>query len=223
MIKLMLVDDYPVYRQGLAGLIMKDSSEYAVVAETGSEADLLKTVGEYRPDVVILDQHLQYADTDEITGIIRDRFSDVKVIIMSGSDREEDLFRAIRAGASAYLLKSMTFKELMTCLHTVVTGDAALSAPMLSKLVDEFRRKMKDTGSDLYDLSAREIEILSLAARGYSNKKIAAECFISETTVKAHFRSILSKMEVGNRAGAVAIATARGFIRKELVLSQSRV
>ena len=228
MVKLMLVDDYPAYRQGLAELLNRKYGEFTdtrafVISEIGSNIDILKAVAELRPDIVLLDYQMQHKGALETTEIICREFPGIKVIILSFSDLEEDFFRAIRAGASAYLLKNSTFRNLAESIHTVATGNTAISAPMLNKLIEEFRRNVKESGKDLCALSQREMEILSLAARGQSNKKIAESCFISETTVKAHFRSILSKMEVRNRAGAVAIATARGFIKREMLLEQAGV
>jgi len=228
MVKLMLVDDYPAYRQGLAELLDKKYSEFTdahaiVVGEHGSNIDLVKQVMLLRPDIVIMDYQMQHTNTLEAMISIIGRFPEIKVIILSFSEREEDFFQAIRAGASAYLLKNSTFRVIAESIHTVATGNSAVSTPMLNKLIEEFRKNVKGSSKDLYALSEREMEILSLAARGQSNKAIATECFISETTVKAHFRSILGKMEVRNRAGAVAIATARGFIKRETLLEQAMV
>jgi DNA-binding NarL/FixJ family response regulator len=225
MVKLMLVDDFPAYRQGLAELLNKKYNDFTgthvnIVGEMGSDIDILKTVGEFRPDVILIDFQILYKDVLSIIELIHHNYPDVKIIIVSFSGLEEDFFRAIRAGASAYILKNSPFRSFVESIHTVATGNTAVSAPMLTKLIEEFRRNSKNGEKESCSLSQREMEILNLAARGQSNKKIAAACFISETTVKAHFRSILSKMEVRNRAGAVAIATARGFIKRELLLQE---
>jgi DNA-binding NarL/FixJ family response regulator len=228
MVKLMLVDDYPAYRQGLAELLEKKYFEItgtraSVAREMGSCADILRDVILIKPDIVIMDFQMRYTNSLQTTISILERCPEVKVVILSFSDQEDDMFRAIRAGASAYLLKNSTFRSLAESIHAVATGNTAMSGSMLNKLVDEFRKNSRSPGKDLYALSQREMEILNLAAMGQSNKKIAEVCYISETTVKAHFRSILSKMEVRNRAGAVAIATARGYIKRETLLQQAAV
>lgn len=225
MVKLMLVDDLPAYRQGLAELLTKRYADFAnthaqVVGEMGSDNDIIKAVMGLRPDIVLLDFQIQHKDALYLTETIVKNHPGVKVIVLSFSGMEEDFFRAIRAGASAYLLKNSSFRNIVDSIHTVSTGNTAISAPMLTKLIEEFRKNIKSNEKESCSLSQREMEILNLAARGQSNKNIAAACYISETTVKAHFRSILSKMEVRNRAGAVAIATARGFIKKELLLQE---
>ena len=225
MVKLMLVDDFPAYRQGLAELLSKKYNDVTgthayVVGEMNSDADIIRAIGELRPDVILLDFQIQHKDVLGITELVHQNYPDVKVIIVSFSGLEEDFFCAIRAGASAYILKNSSFRSLAESIHTVATGNTAVSAPMLTKLIEEFRRNSRSNDKEPCSLSHREMEILNLAARGQSNKKIAAACFISETTVKAHFRSILSKMDVRNRAGAVAIATARGFIKRELLLQE---
>ena len=225
MVKLLLVDDFPVYRQGLAELLSKRYGDFAsthaqIVGEIGSDTDIFKEISELHPDVVLLDFQIQHRDALEITERIHKNHPEVKVIILSFPGPEEDFFRAIRAGASAYLLKNSTFRNLVESIHTVASGNTAVSAPMLTKLIEEFRKNVKNHEKEPCSLSQREMEILNLAARGQSNKKIAEACYISETTVKAHFRNILSKMEVRNRAGAVAIATARGFIKRELLLQE---
>lgn len=221
----MLIDDFPAYRQGLAELLSKKYNDFTgthacIVGEMGSDTDILKAVGDFRPNVVLIDFQIQYKDVLGITEIIHSSYPDVKVIIVSFSGLEDDFFRAIRAGASAYILKNSSFRNFVESIHTVATGNTAVSTPTLTKLIEEFRRNSKGNEKEPCLLSQREMEILNLAARGQSNKKIAAACFISETTVKAHFRSILSKMDVRNRAGAVAIATARGFIKRELLLQE---
>jgi len=211
MTRLLVVDDHPTYRQGLVALLQK-YEDLDVPVEAAGAADAIKKVSETMPDMVIMDINMKNGNGLQAAETICRDYPPVKVLILSVSDREEDLFSALRAGASAYVLKTATLTELVASIRAVAAGDSALSPAMANKLVREFRRGAKSSRGDLYALSAREIEILGLAARGESNKEIARACFISETTVKAHFRSILSKMEVKNRAGAVAIATRRGFI-----------
>jgi DNA-binding NarL/FixJ family response regulator len=228
MVKLMLVDDFPVYRQGVAELLNKKYSDFVstralIVGEMGSDTDILKNVKELRPDIVLLDFQILHKDALGITEAIRKNHPDVKVIILSLPGPEEDFFRSIQAGASAYMLKNSTFQTLAESIHTVATGNTAVSAPMLTKLIEEFRKNTRSYEKPPCSLSQREIEILNLAARGQSNKGIAAACYISETTVKAHFRNILSKMDVRNRAGAVAIATAKGFVKREMLLQEAGI
>jgi len=208
MIRLLLVNDSPVFRQGLAILLKNDFPEFEIVGEASGESEAIARVERLKPDVVIMDIFMKNGDSIEVIQRMHEKFPELKLLILSVSDESDDLFRAIKAGASAYLLTTTDLKELSESIRTVATGESVLSPPLLSKLVKEFRTGANERNQHLYILTRREKEILRFAAQGYSNKEIAERCFISLTTVKAHFRNILGKLEVKNRTGAVALANA---------------
>ncbi len=216
-ISILLVDDIPVFRQGLAALLKKNFEEFDVIGEASGSVETLARVGQLKPDVVLMDANMQNGDGIETIRTIRESFPTVRVVVLSVSDREDDLFRAVKAGASAYLLKTARLDELAESIRVVASGAAALSPYLMNKLMEEFRSSTRNSRSQqLYSLTRREKEVLEFAARGDSNKEIADKCCISITTVKAHFRNILGKLEVKNRTGAVTLATANGLLERRI-------
>jgi DNA-binding NarL/FixJ family response regulator len=214
MIKLMVVDDHPVFRKGLIS-VLSTYPDFRVVGEASNGIEAVSRVGELMPDVVLMDIFMRNGDGIEATMLIREKFPEVRVLVISMSENEDDLSQAIKAGANGYLLKSIGLSELVDSVRLIGTGDAVLSPSMATKLMEELRRASKDNNKqELYNLSPREREILQFASHGNTNKEIADKCYISETTVKAHFRNILGKLEVRNRAGAVAIAIAKGLLKE---------
>ena len=146
--------------------------------------------------------------------LIRDRFPTVKPLVLTSSDEEENLIKAIKAGAYAYLVKTAGFEELTESIRIVMAGESVLSPSLTSKLMSEFRNVEgeKAEAKCLYMLTNREKEILQCAALGYSNQEIATRCCISLTTVKSHFRHIMKKLGVKNRMGAIALANTYGLL-----------
>ncbi|MDO8577784.1 MAG: response regulator transcription factor [Dehalococcoidales bacterium] len=214
MIKIMLVDDYPVFRQGLSILLKNNFNDFEVIGEASGEVETIDKVGRLRPDVVIIDVVMHNGDGIETTRLIHEKFPEVKLLVLSVSDEEEQLFQAIKAGASSYLLKTADLAELAGSIRAAASGQSILSPSLISKLIGEFRNDRSEDKQHLYVLTPREKEVLQLAAIGSSNKEIAGQCYISLTTVKAHFRNILGKLEAKNRTGAVALANAYGLLDK---------
>lgn len=213
MIKILVVDDHPVFRHGLSSILNK-TPEFQVIGDACNGTESLAKVAELKPDVVVMDIFMRGGDGIETTTQLRQSNPNIGVLILSMSDSEDDLFRAIKAGAKGYLLKNVGLNEIIDSIKQVARGDAVLSPAMAVKLMQEFRETNRENArKDFFNLSPRECEILQLAAQGASNKEIADKCFISETTVKAHFRNILEKLHVRNRAGAVALAASRGLLK----------
>ena len=215
MIKLLLVDDQPVFRQGLAVLLREYSSEFEVVGEAANTDEAIAKVEQLNPDVVVADIGMKNGHGNDFIRYVHDRFPNVKILVLSVSERQEDSFWAIRAGASASLLKTTDLKELAESIRIVATGGFALSPFMIGKLVEELRNISGEKAKYLHMLTRREIEMLQYAAHGCSNKEIADLCFISSTTVKAHFRNIMRKLEVKNRTKAVALANSYGLLERD--------
>ena len=212
MIKVLVVDDHPVFRHGLISVLEK-LPDLQVVGQATNGVEAVAKTKEYQPDVVTMDIRMPGGNGVESTAAIRQILPQTKVLILTVSDKDEDLFAAIKAGAKGYLLKNAELDDLVDAIKLVARDEAIVSPAMATKLLDEFQqssgqRPKKELGKP----SPREVEVLKLVAQGGSNKEIADDLFISETTVKAHLRSILEKLHVRNRAEAVALAMANGLL-----------
>ena len=202
-IRILIADDHSVVREGLVSLI-KRKSGMVVVAEASNGREAVDLWKERRPDVTLLD--LRMPELDGVSAIkeIREMDETAHVIVLTTFDGDEDIYRAIRAGAKAYLLKDTARGALVDCVRRVHAGETYLPPQLAAKLAKRVSGEA---------LSAREIEVLQRIAGGKSNKEIGAELFISEGTVKTHVKSIFSKLDVVSRAEAVARATRRGLIQ----------
>jgi len=214
MVRVLIVDDHPLFRAGLAS-VLQQHRDMEVVGEASNAIEAVEQTAKKHPDIVTMDVYMRGGDGFEGTAMLREKFPEVKILILSMSNNEEDLFRLVKNGAHGYLLKTADASELVDSIRKIASGDTALSATMATKLLERFRSAVReDSAKDMHGLSPREREVLQLAAKGATNKEIADKCFISETTVKAHFRSILEKLGTKNRAGAVAIATSKGLLKE---------
>jgi DNA-binding NarL/FixJ family response regulator len=212
-VKVLIVDDHPLTRKGIRDLLNGYNKEFEVVGEAGSGGETISLIPRLEPEVILLDLFMQNGDGVETTKTIHDQFPRIKVLILSMSDNEQDFLRAIEAGACGYLLKNITAEQLIRYMRSLTDGDSPFSPVMASRLLEEFRKSIKNART-LNDpmLSQREKEILQYASEGFSNKEIASRCYISETTVKAHFRNIMEKLDVRSRAGAVGRAMEKGIL-----------
>jgi len=212
-IKILVVDDHAIFRQGLIS-VLQQYEEFEVVGQASSGVEAVDKASELQPDVVIMDISMPGGNGVEATSAIQQNLPDVRVLILTVSNEENDLFTAIKAGAKGYLLKNVSLQELIDSIRLVASGEAIVAPSMAVRLLDEFRQaEIERTEKILSELSLREKEVLQLIADGKSNKEIAAKLYISETTVKAHLRSILEKLHVRNRAQAAAMAMAKGLLK----------
>ncbi len=209
MIKVLIVDDHPIFRQGLISLLQQ-YPEFETVGQATNGKEAVAIASEVLPDVVVMDVCMPGGDGIAATTALLQKLPQVKVVIVTVSDKNEDLLAAIKAGARGYLLKSVSLRELIDSIRLVAQGEAIISPAMAGRLLDEFRQADKELGEQL---SLREQEVLQLVAQGYSNKEIANQLFISETTVKAHLRTILQKLHARNRTEAVALAVNKGWLK----------
>jgi DNA-binding NarL/FixJ family response regulator len=211
-IKIFIVDDHPLFRYGLRS-VLNDYSEFQVVGDASNSVEALPRIEEMQPDVIIMDIFMPNNDGIKSTSLIKQKLPHSEIIILTISDSEDVFLNAIKAGAKGYLLKGVGILEIVDAIKRVAHGEATVSPSMASRLLMQFRESGKDSSKKLFnDLSVREKEVLRLTAQGSSNKEIAANLFISDTTVKAHMRNILEKLRVKNRAEAVGVAISRGIL-----------
>jgi DNA-binding NarL/FixJ family response regulator len=204
-ITVMLVDDHPAFRKGMAALI-ESEPDLRVVAETGSGRSALEVYRQARPDVVLMDLRLPDLGGVEAIIAIRKEFPDARIIVLTTFDRDEDIFRAIQSGAKSYLLKDTPEDELSEAIRAVHAGREILPGKVAKRLAARRQRA---------DLSQREMEVLQLLTKGRSNKEISASLFISEDTVKAHLKTLFSKLHVKDRTEAAISAIQHGIIHLE--------
>jgi DNA-binding NarL/FixJ family response regulator len=202
-IRILIADDHSVVREGLVSLI-KRKSDMAVVAEASNGREAVDLWKEHRPDVTLLDLRMPELDGVGAIKQIRELDESAHIVVLTTFDGDEDIYRAIKSGAKAYLLKDTAREALMECIRKVNAGETCIPPMLAAKLAERVSGEA---------LSAREIEVLQRIAAGKSNKEIGAELFISEGTVKTHVKSIFSKLDVVSRTEAVATATRRGLIQ----------
>jgi DNA-binding NarL/FixJ family response regulator len=202
-IRILIVDDHSVVREGLVSLV-KRKSDMVVVGEGSNGREAVELFKEHRPDVTLLD--LRMPELDGVGAImeIRELDENAQIVVLTTYDGDEDIYRAIKAGAKAYLLKDTARDALVDTVRRVHAGETYLPPHLAAKLAERVSGEA---------LSPREVEVLQRMAAGKSNKEIGAELFISEGTVKTHLKSIFNKLDVVSRTEAVATATRRGLIQ----------
>jgi DNA-binding NarL/FixJ family response regulator len=204
MIRILLVDDHVLFRQGVAGLLAAQP-DLKVAGEAGTVAEAIARARELQPDLILMDFVLPDGTGLEATGAILASLPQAKIVFLTFHDDDERLFAAIRAGAKGYLLKDVSVVELVTYLRGVGSGEAALTPRLVSRVLDEFARQGQTPSQPQAvpdDLTPREWEVLAELETGASNREIGDRLVISENTVKKHVCSILSKLDVQNRREA---------------------
>jgi DNA-binding NarL/FixJ family response regulator len=202
-IRILIVDDHSVVREGLVSLV-KRKSDMVVVGEGSNGREAVDLWKEHRPDVTLLDLRMPVLDGVGAIKEIRELDENAHIVVITTYDGDEDIYRAIKAGAKAYLLKDTARDALVETVRRVHAGETYLPPHLAAKLAERVSGEA---------LSPREVEVLQRMAAGKSNKEIGAELFISEGTVKTHLKSIFSKLDVVSRTEAVATATRRGLIQ----------
>ncbi|WP_030274195.1 response regulator [Streptomyces sp. NRRL B-24484] len=217
-IRVLLVDDQPLLRTGFR-MILEAESDLVVVGEAGDGQQALEQVRALQPDVVLMDIRMPRMDgveaTRRISGPGRD--GPAKVLVLTTFDLDEYVVEALRAGASGFLLKDVPAEELVQAIRVVADGAAMLAPSVTRRLLDMYATKLP-SGEEappqaLGALTEREVEVLRLVARGLSNAEIAAELFVSETTVKTHVGHVLTKLQLRDRVQAAVYAYESGLVR----------
>jgi DNA-binding NarL/FixJ family response regulator len=204
-IRLLIVDDHPVVRDGLRGMFAGEP-DFEVVAEAANGAEALARARAFHPDVVLMDLRMPEMDGVSAIRAMSEGGVVARVLVLTTYDTDSDVLAAIEAGATGYLLKDAPRQELLRAVRAAARGEGVLSPSVTSRLLDQVRQPAKEAVSD------RELEVLQLIARGFNNREAAAHLFISEATVKTHLLHIYAKLGVNDRAAAVATAFDRGLL-----------
>ena len=203
--RIILVDDHTLFRKGLAELLERDGL-ISVVAMTGHPGEIRALLTQHQPDALILDLNMPDTDGINLMQELKGEGFGMPILILTVSEAEEDLARALRGGANGYLLKSMEPDEVVDAVQRAVKGETVVAPAMTAKLVRLLDTKTSPSGSLLDTLTQREREILAHLAKGESNKAIARELEISYDTVKLHVRHILAKLNLSSRVEAAVFA-----------------
>jgi len=208
-LRLLLVDDHEVVRQGLAALLARRPA-FQVVAEAGTVAEAVAAARRFRPDIVVMDVRLPDGTGIEACRDIRAEMPETRVVMLTSYPDEEAVLAAILAGASGYLLKQIRGRDLVEALESIGRGASLLDPAVTERVLERVRRVASGEGRDeLAELTSQERKILMLVAEGKTNREIAAEVFLSDKTVKNYVSSILSKLNLQRRAQAAAFVAKR--------------
>jgi DNA-binding NarL/FixJ family response regulator len=207
-IRVLIVDDHPVVRAGLRGMLARQP-DLELVGEASSGEEAVRLASDLHPDVVLMDLRLPGMDGVAATQAIRARCAGTEVLVLTTYDSDADILRAVQAGATGYLLKDAPRETLYGALRAAARGETVLAPSVATRLVGQMRAPAQEA------LSAREIEVLACVARGASNKEVGRQLHISASTVKTHLLHIYGKLGVSDRTEAVTAALRRGILRLE--------
>jgi len=202
MIGILAVDDHALLREGIAALVNAES-DMKLIAEASNGQEAIEKYRLHRPDVTLMDLQMPKLGGVETIRQIRGEFPQARVIVLTTFDGDEDIYRALQAGARAYLLKGMPLEELLTTIHAVHSGKLHIPSSVAEKLAERLSGQ---------ELTARELSVLERIVAGRANKEISADLFISEATVKTHINSLLGKLGVADRTHAATVAIQRGLV-----------
>src|ERR1700678_2901256 len=216
-IRVLIADDHALFRRGLE-MVLEEEDDIDLVGQASDGTEAVAVAGEALPDVVLMEIRMPKISGIEACRATKEVAPSAKIVMLTISDEEEDLFEAIRAGASGYLLKDIPLDEVAEAVRAVYGGQSLISPSMAGKLLTEFatlaRRNEEEPPRQVPapKLTDREMEVLRLVAKGMNNRDIAKELFISENTVKNHVRNILEKLQIHSRMEAVMVAVRQKLI-----------
>ena len=205
MIRLLIADDHPVVRDGLRGMVAAEQ-DLEVVGEAATGVEALALVPRVRPDVALVDLRMPELDGVATIRALRERHPDVRVLVLTTFDSDRDVVSAIEAGATGYLLKDVPRAELFRAIRAAARGEAVLAPAAATRLVGQLRQPATPP------LTARELQVLRLIAKGATNREVATRLHVSEATVKTHLVHAFGKLGVSDRTAAVAVALERGLL-----------
>ncbi len=201
-IRVLVVDDHQIVRKGVVALINSEPG-LQVVAEASDGQEAVALFRQHQPDITLMDLRLPGIGGAEATRLIRQDFPAARIIVLTTFDGDEDIYRALQAGAQSYLLKGMSYDELLDAIRSVHAGARRIPPAVAERLAERMAGQ---------ELTARELQVLELIVRGRSNKEISTDLSISEATVKSHINSLLSKLGVTDRTQAATTALQRGIV-----------
>jgi DNA-binding NarL/FixJ family response regulator len=208
-IRVVIADDHALFRRGLE-MVLAVEPDIEIVGEASDGAEVVDLAVEHAPDLVLMDVRMPVRNGIEATKAIKEAVPHTRVLMLTISDEEEDLYDAIKAGASGYLLKEISIDEVASAIRSVHAGQSLLSPSMATKLLNEFaamaRKDAQREQAPAPRLTEREMQVLGHVAKGLNNRDIAQQLFISENTVKNHVRNILEKLHLHSRMEAVVYA-----------------
>ena len=210
-IRILIADDHPVVRDGLAAML-STQPDFDVVAQAASGLEAIDKAGSYQPDVILLDLEMPNMDGVQTLRHLRNHLPDIQVLVFTAFDTDERILSAVQAGAKGYLLKGAPRDELFQAIRVVSQGGSLLQPVIASKLLKHISQPPDATQDLPESLTERESEVLSLLAKGMTNKEIAEALVITERTVKFHVSAILTKLGASNRTEAVTIAAQQNLI-----------
>lgn len=210
-IKILIVDDHPVVREGI-GAMLKREADFKIVGEATNGVEAVEKARELSPDVILMDLRMPEMDGVEAITRIKEEKPDIKFIILTTYSDDEYIFKGIAAGARAYLLKDAPRDDLFKAIRAVWRGESLIQPVVASRVLDRLAELSRKSPS-AETLSEREVEVLKLMAKGVSNKDIADQLSITQSTVKTHITSIFQKLNVTTRTEAVTTSLRRGIIQ----------
>ena len=212
MIGILIVDDHPIQREGLKA-VFERQPDFMILGEASDGDEAVKKALRLHPDVITMDVMMPHSGLQATMDIMKE-LPQTQILILTVSETEADLVEAVKVGARGYLLKGMDADILVAAVRTVASGGAIFTPSIAAKLLDDFKADLNKNKNDV-NLTSREMDVLALVAKGASNKEIAVELNISEPTVKAHLRNVLSKLHMKNRSQAAVYASRRPWFGRQ--------
>jgi DNA-binding NarL/FixJ family response regulator len=210
-VRVLLADDHPLFRDGIASLL--SARDYVVVGQASNGAEAVQLVEELQPDLVLMDIRMPGVNGLAATRLIQTAYPEIKIVILTVSEEDDDLFEAIKSGAAGYIQKSLDSDQFFDLLDGVLRGEVGLTPVLAGKILRDYSRRQRPPSQPApEELTPRECEVLELVAQGATNAEIASRLAVSENTVKFHMKNILQKLHASNRAEVVAYALRSGLI-----------